>query len=120
MSPSTLCNEKSFSTPSSTPSAPSTRSLKEQLATWQQPSTDLLARSASSYIKSKKLDVDLVACVEISDTLVYFYYRTFDKSTLFELEVELRTDERRFSRVITAVVRGRREVVATVAQLTSS
>lgn len=67
----------------------------------------------------KGLDVDLVQCIEVDDTLAYFYYRTSDGTELYELEVELRTDERRFSRIITSVVRGAGPVAQAVAQLTA-
>lgn len=65
---------------------------------------------------SKGRDAELVGGIEVTETLAYFYFVTDGGSRLVEVEVELRMDERRFSRVVTGEVVGS----SAVAQLLAS
>lgn len=71
--------------------------------------------SAIKYLQAKGEDAELLGEVSISSSLSYFYFLLDGGSRLVELEVELRMDERRISRVVTAEVCGAEEVAQLLA-----
>lgn len=74
-----------------------------------------LLHSAIKYLQAKGEDAELLGEVPVTSALSYFYFLLDDGTRLVELEVELRMDERRISRIVTAEVRGADEVAQLLA-----